>query len=119
MEAQNFVSFFIVQGFLVGTVFGILHANSPIELLQDVALITLFFYVVSHISASFYVRYTKVKQRFKTKRHFESMLDRYSNEIKRREVFVNEMYDYIEEIREENRKILQKERERRRKRKAK
>jgi hypothetical protein len=47
------------------------------------------------------------------------MLDRYSNEIKRREVFVNEMYDYIEEIREENRKILQKERERRRKRKAK
>jgi hypothetical protein len=51
MEAQNFVSFFIVQGFLVGTVFGILHANSPIELLQDVALITLFFYVVSHISA--------------------------------------------------------------------
>lgn len=98
MLSSNFVSFLTVQGFFIGFVFAILKAQSAEGILIYTLLITVFFYLFSHFTISFFIRYSGFKREFFPKLRHESDLDYYANEISKREKVIESSYDFIEAL---------------------
>ncbi|WP_324172698.1 hypothetical protein [Sulfurimonas sp.] len=89
MLGENFVYFFTVQGFFVGIVFGILKSFDAQGLLLYTFVITIFFYLFSHIIVAFYFRTITAKAYFFPKDDHESELDRFVKEINKREKLID------------------------------
>ncbi len=85
MQAENFVHFFTVQGFFIGIIFGILKSFSPEYLLIYALLITVFFYLFSHLIVAFYYRTKTGKVYYFAKDEHEKSLDFFVKEINKRE----------------------------------
>ncbi|MDX9813403.1 MAG: hypothetical protein WC144_08135 [Sulfurimonas sp.] len=85
MYAENFVHFFTVAGFFVGIIFGILKSFTPENLLTYTLLITIFFYLFSHLIVAFYYRTKLGKAYFFAKDEHEKTLDFFVKEINKRE----------------------------------
>lgn len=98
MRSSNFVSFLTVQGFFIGFVFSILKAHSAEEILLYTLLITAFFYLFSHFSISFFIRYSVAKQEYFPKTRHEVNLDYYVDEINKREKVIEGNYDFLEAL---------------------
>lgn len=98
MRSTNFVAFLTVQGFFIGFVFSIFKAQSAMDLLLYTLLITAFFYLFSHFSISFFIRYSLVRQEYFPKMRHEGDLDYYSNEISKREKVIEGNYDFLEAL---------------------
>jgi hypothetical protein len=98
MRSTNFVSFLTVQGFFIGFVFSILKAHTAEEILLYTLLITAFFYLFSHFSISFFIRYTVVRQEYFPKMRHEGNLDYYADEISKREKIIEGNYDFLEKL---------------------
>lgn len=89
MVGENFVYFFTVQGFFIGIVFGILKSFNAEGLLTYTFLITIFFYLFSHIIIAFYYKTTVAKNYFFPKEQHEKKLDYYVIEINKREKLID------------------------------
>ncbi len=98
MRSSNFVSFLTVQGFFIGFIFSILKAHTAEEILLYTLLITAFFYLFSHFSISFFIRYSIVKQEYFPKMRHEGNLDYYVDEINKREKVIEGNYDFLEAL---------------------
>ncbi|MDF1876398.1 hypothetical protein JHD47_01030 [Sulfurimonas sp. SAG-AH-194-L11] len=89
MLGENYVYFFTVQGFFVGIIFGILKSFDASGLFIYTALITIFFYLFSHIIiALYYKTLTARAYNFPRDRH-ESDLDIFVKEINKRERLID------------------------------
>ena len=93
MRGANFVSFFTVQGFFIGTVFAILKADSAEGILIYTFLITIFFYLFSHLCVAFYFRTITAGTSYFPKELHEHDLDLLVREINKREATINEAYE--------------------------
>lgn len=89
MLGENFVYFFTVQGFFVGIVFGILKSFDAEGLLMYTFLITIFFYLFSHIIIALYFKTLTVKAYFFPKELHEKELDLFVKEITKREKLID------------------------------
>lgn len=98
MRSTNFVSFLTVQGFFIGFVFSLLKAQSAGDLLVYTLLITAFFYLFSHFTISFFIRYSPLKQEYFPKVRHEGDLDYYANEIAKREKVIDSSHDFLEAL---------------------
>lgn len=98
MRSTNFVSFLTVQGFFVGFVFAILKAQSAEDVLVYTLLITGFFYLFSHFTISFFIRYTPIRQEYFPKVRHETDLDYYANEISKREKVIDSAHEFLEAL---------------------
>jgi len=98
MRSTNFVSFLTVQGFFIGFVFALLKAQSAGDLLVYTLLITAFFYLFSHFTISFFIRYSPLKQEYFPKVRHEGDLDYYANEIAKREKVIDSSQDFLEAL---------------------
>jgi hypothetical protein len=89
MLGENFVYFFTVWGFFVGIIFGILKSFDASLLLTYTVLITIFFYLFSHIIIALYYRTITAKAyNFPRERH-ELELDMFVKEINKREKLID------------------------------
>ncbi|RUM64840.1 MAG: hypothetical protein DSZ04_01290 [Sulfurimonas sp.] len=89
MLGENYVYFFTVQGFFVGIIFGILKSFDASGLFIYTSLITIFFYLFSHIIiALYYKTLTGRVYSFPRDRH-ESDLDILVKEINKRERLID------------------------------
>ena len=89
MLGENFVYFFTVQGFFVGVIFGILKSFDASGLFTYTFLITVFFYLFSHIIIAFYYKtLTARSYRFPRDAH-EKELDLFVKEINKREKLID------------------------------
>ncbi|MDQ7043774.1 MAG: hypothetical protein Q9M34_09650 [Sulfurimonas sp.] len=89
MLGENYVYFFTVQGFFVGIIFGILKSFDASGLFIYTSLITIFFYLFSHIViALYYKTLTARSYDFPRDRH-ESDLDIFVKEINKRERLID------------------------------
>jgi hypothetical protein len=89
MLGENFVYFFTVQGFFVGIIFGILKSMDAEGLLTYTFLITIFFYLFSHVIIAAYYRTIAAKSyNFPIERH-EKDLDFFVKEINKREKLID------------------------------
>jgi len=89
MNSNNFVSFITVQGFMFGLIFSILKAHSAEDILVYTLLITFFFYLLSHLSVSFYLQTITVKANIFPIDTHEKDLDFFVREITKREEFID------------------------------
>ena len=89
MLGENFVYFFTVQGFFVGIVFGIIKSFSADGLLFYTFIITLFFYLFSHVIIAFYYRTTVARIYKFPKEVHERELDHIVREINKREKLID------------------------------
>jgi hypothetical protein len=93
MKGNNFVAFLTVQGFFLGLVVAILQAQDAVEILTYTFLITVFFYLFSHLFvALYYQTFTGKKGYFPKERH-EKDLDYFIREIEKRELNIDDTYD--------------------------
>ncbi|SFV54931.1 Motility integral membrane protein [hydrothermal vent metagenome] len=89
MLGENYVYFFTVQGFFIGIIFGILKSFDASGLFIYTSLITIFFYLFSHIIiALYYKTLTARSYDFPRDRH-ESDLDIFVKEINKRERLID------------------------------
>ncbi|MBD3823965.1 MAG: hypothetical protein IE916_05585 [Epsilonproteobacteria bacterium] len=89
MLGENFVYFFTVQGFFVGIVFGILKSFDAGGLLFYTFVITMFFYLFSHVIIALYYRTITAKAYFFPKDVHEKDLDYFVKEINKREKLID------------------------------
>jgi hypothetical protein len=99
MRGTNFVSFFTVGGFFVGTVFALLKSHGPFDLLGYIFLITVFFYLFSHLFVALYVSTMTIKPTFFPKIGHEKDLDYFVREINKRELIIDSDYSSMESSR--------------------
>ncbi len=93
MRGNNFVAFLTVQGFFLGLAFAVLKAQSATDILTYTLLITIFFYLFSHICIAMYYRtYIGKKGHFPKASH-ERDLDYFIREIEKREVLIDQEYE--------------------------
>ena len=96
MLGENFVYFFTVQGFFVGIVFSILKSFSAESLLGYTFLITIFFYLFSHLIVAFYFRTTVGKISSFPKEIHEKRLDILVAEINKREKIIDSVIKMVD-----------------------
>ncbi len=89
MLGENFVYFFTVQGFFVGIIFGILKSFDAEGLLTYTLLITIFFYLFSHVIIAMYFKTLTAKSYFFPKEIHERELDLFVLEINKREKLID------------------------------
>jgi len=89
MLGENFVYFFTVLGFFIGTIFGILKSFDAEGLLTYTFLITTFFYLFSHVIIAFYYRTIVAKAYNFPKERHEIELDLFVKEINKREKLID------------------------------
>lgn len=89
MLGENFVYFFTVWGFFVGIIFGVLKSMNAEGLLIYTFLITIFFYLFSHVIVAFYYRTIVVKAYNFPKDTHEKDLDFFVKEINKREKLID------------------------------
>lgn len=93
MLGENFVYFFTVQGFFVGIIFGILKSFDAEGLLTYTFVITIFFYLFSHIIIALYYKTITAKAYFFPKEAHEKELDMFVKEINKREKLIDSAYN--------------------------
>lgn len=92
MRGSNFVSFFTVQGFFIGLIFGILKSSTAESFLGFTLLITVFFYLFAHLCVGFYFQTLGIKTHPFPKHSHERNLDAFIREINKREQFIDAFY---------------------------
>jgi hypothetical protein len=89
MLGENFVYFFTVQGFFIGIIFGVLKSFDAEGLFVYTFLITIFFYLFSHIIIALYYRTITAKAYLFPKDSHEKDLDLFVKEINKREKLID------------------------------
>lgn len=89
MLGENFVYFFTVQGFFVGVIFGILKSFDANGLFVYTTLITIFFYLFSHIIIALYYKTLTAKSYMFPRDDHEKQLDVFVKEINKRERLID------------------------------
>ena len=89
MFGENFVYFFTVQGFFIGIIFGVLKSFDAEGLFVYTFLITIFFYLFSHVIIAFYYRTITAKGYLFPKDTHEKNLDLFVKEINKREKLID------------------------------
>ena len=89
MLGENFVYFFTVQGFFIGIIFGVLKSFDAESLFVYTFLITIFFYLFSHIIIALYYRTITAKAYLFPKEAHEKDLDLFVKEINKREKLID------------------------------
>jgi len=94
MRGANFVAFFTASGFFIGIVFSLLKSNDAFDLITYTVLITLFFYLFSHLSIAMFINTITDKSAHFSKVSYEKDLDSFVREINKREKLIDVRYDF-------------------------
>ena len=101
IRENNIIAFWTVSGFFIGLMVAFVKLTDPFEILSTVATVTLFFYLMAHVSVALYVRYMEFgKIRFE-KDEFEKKLDFYYQQLLMREKEIDADRRFIDAIAEE------------------
>jgi len=100
MRETNFFSFGVVFGFFVGLIIAVGASNDAFDLLVITLIITLFFYLLSHISVALFLRFSEFSKVHFDKDFYEQKLDHFYDQIQKREIEVDSNYDFILKIEE-------------------
>ena len=92
MRGANFVSFFTVGGFFISIIFSLLKADGAFDLLGYIFLITVFFYLFSHVFVALYVGTITIRPSYFPKNTHEKDLDFFVREINKRELIIDGEY---------------------------
>jgi len=102
LRVENFIYFFTVCGFFVGLVFSIANFNDPMYVVFYTFLITLFFYLLIHLSIASFLDIKKTMSlNLFNKKKYEEVSDYFVYELEKRE---GKLGTLIETVNKLNRK---------------
>ena len=99
MRGANYVAFFTTSGFFIGIAFSLLKTNDAFDFMTYTMLITLFFYLFSHLCVAFFVQTLTDKPANFPKNSYEKELDTFVREINKRERVIDPQYEYPQGVR--------------------
>ncbi len=85
MRSENFVAFFTVCGFFIGTIFSIVKFDSVEGFFLGTLTITFFFYLFIHVVLIFFLSTKSVDDAYFDKKEYELNVNNQIGEIKERE----------------------------------
>lgn len=101
MNVENFINFFIVNGFFIGLVFSILKVDNPEEIVIYTIIVTLTFYIIALFSSSLFLKFFNFKESALQKEAYDDILDHYITEIEKREKVANGIFEFLEEYKKD------------------
>lgn len=97
MSVENFINFFIVNGFFIGLLFSILKVDNPEEIVIYTIIVTLSFYIIALFSSSLFLKFFNFKESALQKEAYDDILDHYIGEIEKREKVASSIFEFFEE----------------------
>ncbi len=97
MSVENFINFFIVNGFFIGLLFSILKVDNPEEIVIYTIIVTLSFYIIALFSSSLFLKFFNFKESALQKEAYDDILDHYIGEIEKREKVASGIFEFFEE----------------------
>lgn len=85
IRPENMIYFLTACGFFIGLMFCIINMSEPIDIILYTLEITLFFYLLSHVSVMNFTDSGNNTQKFFRKQEFEDVSEYFINEIENRE----------------------------------
>ncbi len=98
MKVENFIYFVTVCGFFIGLIFSIINFNDPMYILFYTLLITLFFYLLIHLSIASFLDIKTLSKNIFDKDRYEEVSDYFIFELENREKKINSLVNVIENI---------------------
>ena len=98
MRIENFIYFFTICGFFIGLVFSIINFNDPMYILFYTFLITLFFYLLIHLSIASFLDIKSLSKNIFDKSKYEEVSDYFIYELENREKKINSLVNVTENI---------------------
>jgi len=98
LRVENFIYFFTVCGFFIGFVFSIVNFNDPMYILFYTFLITLFFYLLIHLSIASFLDIKSLSKNIFDKSRYEEVSDYFIYELESREKKINSLVNVIEKM---------------------
>ena len=95
MSPKNFIYFLTVIGFFIGIVIGLINGKDAYELTIYTCFITMFFYLISHLSISFYIKQISLKIVNFDKEIYENRLNKTIKEIDIKEKALEEAHNLM------------------------
>ncbi len=95
MRESNFVAFWVVCGFFIGLLTAFANGSDPMDMLSAVLFVTLFFYLLAHVSVALFVRFMEFGKVHFEKEEYDRKLDYFYNQLLQREKEVDANYAYI------------------------
>ncbi len=95
MREENIIAFWLVSGFFIGLMTGFATQSDPFGVLSVVALSTLFFYLMAHVSVALYIRFMEFGKVHFEKEAYDRKLDYFYNQLLKREVEIETNYTYF------------------------
>ncbi len=105
MKIENFIYFFTICGFFIGLVFSIINFNDPMYILFYTFLITLFFYLLIHLSIANFLDIKTLSKNIFDKSKYEEVSDYFIYELENREKKINSLVDVVDMDREKKIRI--------------
>lgn len=102
MKIENFIYFFTICGFFIGLIFSIVNFNDPLYILFYTFIITLFFYLLIHLSIASFLDIKSLSKNIFDKNKYEEVSDYFIYELENREKKINSLVNVIEKM--ENKK---------------
>ncbi|NWF67277.1 MAG: hypothetical protein HXX81_07420 [Campylobacterales bacterium] len=108
MKIDNYVYFFIVNGFFIGLMFSFLKFDKPEIIVIFTICITIVFYVFVLISTSLFVKNIDFKKQTIQKEIYDDILDYFVKELDKREKIGYAISEFIKEVEAQRDKDLKK-----------
>ncbi len=95
MRESNFIAFWVVSGFFIGLMAAFVGADGVTGVLSVVFSVTLFFYLLAHVSVALFVRFMEFGKVHFEKEEYDRKLDYFYNQLLQREKELEMNYAYI------------------------
>jgi hypothetical protein len=95
LREEHFIYFFVVFGFFVGLVLGVVNAHSAFMLVMYPVGITLFFYLAIHVIISSYVDFKKPVHTLFDRDIYEMACDEAIDQIDKKEHIINSHLEFV------------------------
>ncbi len=109
MRGENFIYFATISGFFIGIIFSILNNFGFFNFLFATFLTTAVFYIIALASVSFFIKFLNIRQIvYFDKKQIDEILDVQIKSLEKNEDYINENYEFIKLIEEEELQIIRK-----------
>ncbi len=105
MRVENFIYFFTICGFFIGLIFSIVNFIDPFNILFYTFLITLFFYLLIHLSIANFLDIKNLSKNIFDKSKYEEVSDYFIFELENREKKIDTLVSIIENSSEKNTRV--------------
>jgi len=102
MSPENFIYFLTAKGFFVGLIFALTTSVEPEFVIFIAIALSAIFYMIGLAGAGFFIRYIDLRTTHNLqKKEKEDILDMFIDRLEKREQFIRDSHNFIENLERE------------------